>query len=135
MAQTLRDLRNPAHPCRRALNAAFGGRAEVTDKDEPGQGRGLLAAARGEQLTVAVLGLNTLRTTDPDNRKAYDENSAHLPFVAAFAGLPARRLIARPDGTPTDSTATMNVLRALAPVVVAATKATTPKPRSAKRCW
>jgi len=118
LAQTLRDLRNPAHPYRQALNAAFGGRVEVIDKDELAQGRGLLAAARGEQLTVAVLSLNTLRTTDPDNRKAYDENSAHLPFVAAFAGhLPAP--IARPDGTPTDPTATMNVLRALAPVVVA----------------
>ncbi len=118
LAQTLRDLRNHSHPYRQALNAAFGSRVEVIDKDELAQGRGLLAAAQGEQLTVAVLSLNTLRTTDPDNRKAYDENSAHLPFVSAFAGhLPAP--IARPDGTPTDATATMNVLRALAPVVVA----------------
>ena len=118
LAQTLRALRSPAHPYRQALNAAFGGRVAVIDKDELAQGRGLLAAARGEQLTVAVLSLNTLRTTDPDNRKAYDENSAHLPFVAAFGGhLPAPVL--RPDGTPTDPTATMNVLRALAPVVVA----------------
>ena len=118
LAQTLRDLRNPSHPYRQALNAAFGGRVEVIDKDELAQGRGLLAAAQGEQLTVAVLSLNTLRTKDPDNRKAYDENSSHLPFVAAFREhLPTP--IARPDGTPTDPTATMNVLRALAPVVVA----------------
>jgi type III restriction enzyme len=115
--QTLRDLRNPAHPYRQALNAAFGSRVEVIDKDELAQGRGLLAAGLGEQLTVAVLSLNTLRTADPDNRKAYDENSNHLPFVAAFAGRmppPVRRA----DGTPTDATATFNVLRTLAPIVI-----------------
>ncbi len=115
--QTLRDLRNPAHPYRQALNAAFGSRVEVIDKDELAQGRGLLAAGRGEQLTVAVLSLDSLKTANPDNRKAYDENSNHLPFVAAFAGrmLPP---VLRPDGTPTDATATFNVLRTLAPVVV-----------------
>ena len=115
--QTLRDLRSPAHPYWQALNAVFCSRVEVIDKDELAQGRGLLAAGRGEQLTVAVLSLDSLRTANPDNRKAYDEYSNNLPFVAAFAGqmLPPVR---RPDGTPTDATATFNVLRTLAPVVI-----------------
>jgi type III restriction enzyme len=115
--QTLRALRHPAHPYRQALNAAFGSRVEVIDKDELAQGRGLLAAGRGEQLTVAVLSLDSLRTANPDNRKAYDENSNNLPFVAAFAGRMVPPVL-RPDGTPTDATATFNVLRTLAPVVI-----------------
>lgn len=117
VAQTLKALRNGRHPYRQALNAAFGGRVAVIDKDELAQGQGLLAAAQGEQLTVVVLCLDTLRTADPDNRKAYEANSNNLALVSAYAGrLPAP--VPRPDGTPTDPTATMNVLRALAPLVI-----------------
>lgn len=122
LTQTLEALRNPRHPYGQALRALFGGRVEVIDKAGLAQGQGLLDAASGEQLTVAVLSFDSLRTTNKENRKNYQQNSAHQGLMSALGAEGPAPL---PD---TDATATINALRKLEPVVIVdeAHNATTP---------
>lgn len=110
--QTIDALRNPRHPYGQALRTLFGGRVEVIDKAGLAQGQGLLDAASGEQLTVAVLSFDSLRATNKENRKNYQQNSAHQALVSALGSEGPAPL---PD---TDETATINALRKLEPVVI-----------------
>lgn len=122
LSQTLNALRDPRHPYGQALRMLFGGRVEVIDKAGLAQGQGLLDAASGEQLTVAVLSFDLLRATNKENRKNYQQNSAHQALVSALGPEGPAPL---PD---TDVTATINALRKLEPVVIVdeAHNATTP---------
>ena len=110
--QTLLALNNPRHPYGQALRTLFGGRVELIDKLGLAQGQGLLDAASGEQLTVVVLTFDSLRTNNKENRKNYQQNSAHQALVSALG-------TDGPDPLPdTDITATINALRKLEPVVI-----------------
>ena len=74
LKQTLRQMRDPSHPLRMALDRDFAHRVEVLDKEEALYGRGLNPAAMGEQLTVFVLSYDSFK--NKDGRRAYAENAA-----------------------------------------------------------
>lgn len=74
LSQTLRNMRNPEHFLRMALDRDFGGRVEVLDKEDGLRGRGFTASTVGEQLTLFVLSYDSFK--NKDGRRAYAENSA-----------------------------------------------------------
>lgn len=74
LSQTLRNMRNPEHFLRMALDRDFGGRVEVLDKEDGLRGRGFTASTMGEQLTLFVLSYDSFK--NKDGRRAYAENSS-----------------------------------------------------------
>ncbi|MFD2785477.1 DEAD/DEAH box helicase [Hymenobacter rubripertinctus] len=103
--QTLRQLKDPAHPYRQKLNSHFAGRVEVYDKAALLQGSGFSASSVQEQLSLVVLSFDSLRARNKEDRKVYQENG-HLHSFGALLG-------------PGDEDITlMRVLQALHPVVV-----------------
>ena len=106
--QTLRALRNPAHPYRRAINQHFQGRVEVYDKDAVLQGAGFSADGLRQQLSILVLSYDSLKTRTKDNRKLHEENGTLQTFVGA------------PDVDMGEKAApsVIDVVRAMAPVVI-----------------
>lgn len=74
MQQTLKALRNPAHPYRMKLNADFNHRVTVLTKNDLLIGHGFNLNILREQLVVAVLSYDSFRSKNKDNRKAYEQN-------------------------------------------------------------
>lgn len=105
--QTLSYLRNPAHPYRRKINQQFRNRVEIFDKEALSEGTGFNATTVTEQLNIAVLTFDALRTRLKDNRKIYEENSQ----MASFA--PAIR-----EEQEDEKLSLLNALRTLRPVVI-----------------
>ncbi|MEW5993078.1 MAG: DEAD/DEAH box helicase family protein [Candidatus Zixiibacteriota bacterium] len=120
--QTLRALRDPAHPYRRRLTQDFTGRVEVYDKEALLQGAGLSPDAIREQLTIVVLSYDSLKSRNKDNRKLHQENGRLLEFKH-FPGVD----VAEGEEAPS----AFGVLQACAPVVVVdeSHNATTPLTR------
>ena len=80
--QTAEALKNPRHPCRRALDAAFAGRVRVFDIADFAQLRPHDLRGR---CCVVVGTIQTLRVKDTDGRKVY---AHHEDMEAHFAALP-----------------------------------------------
>ena len=111
LSQTIRNMRNPEHFLRMALDRDFGGRVEVLDKEDGLHGRSFTAATVGEQLTLFVLSYDSFK--NKDGRRAYAENSA-------LAGLTAHQ---RDAGTAVevdgaDDTALITALAGTNPIVI-----------------
>ena len=111
LAQTLRNMRNPEHFLRMALDRDFGGRVEVLDKEDGLRGRGFTVSTVGEQLTLFVLSYDSFK--NKDGRRAYAENSS-------LAGLTAYQ---RDAGTAVDvegadDTALISALAGTNPIVI-----------------
>ena len=81
--QTAEALKNPRHPCRRALDAAFAGRVRVFDAADFAQ---LRPHDLRDRCCVVVGTIQTLRVKDTDGRKVY---AHHEDMEAHFAALPA----------------------------------------------
>ncbi len=108
LRQTLRALRDPEHPYRRAIGQGFENRVAVLDKDEALSGASFSPDAIRDQLTILVLSYDSLKSRTKDNRKLHDENGCLLPF-ATFPGI---------DFGDKGAPSVADVLRATAPVVV-----------------
>lgn len=106
--QTLRALKDPAHPYRRRVAQDFSGRVAVHDKESLLQGAGLAPDALREQLTIVVLSFDSLRSANKDNRRLHAENGRLIDFI----GFPEVDMADK--GAPS----AMDVVRACAPVVV-----------------
>jgi len=106
--QTLRALKDPAHPYRRRLTQDFSGRIAVHDKENLLQSAGLAPDSLREQLTVVVLSYDSLRTANKDNRRLHAENGHLLDFI----GFPEMDM--GDKGAPS----AIDVVRSCAPVVV-----------------
>ena len=111
LSQTIKNMRNPDHFLRMALDRDFGGRVEVLDKEDGLRGRSFTAATVGEQLTLFVLSYDSFK--NKDGRRAYAENSA-------LAGLTAHQ---RDAGTAVevdgaDDTALITALAGTNPIVI-----------------
>lgn len=111
LAQTLRNFRNPAHFLRIRLDAGFGGRVEVLDKEDGLRGRGFTAATVGDQLTLFVLSYDSFK--NKDGRRAYAENSA-------LAGLTQHQRAAGSavDVEGADDTALISAIAGTNPIVI-----------------
>ena len=84
--QTAEALKKPDHPYRAALDDAFEGRVSVFDAAEIAQIR---PQDLTERVTVIVITIQSLRTTNTDGRKAYAHSENFEPH---FAHIPADTL-------------------------------------------
>lgn len=74
LEQTLRNLKDPAHPYRQKINSHFGNRVEVFDKATLLQGSGFNATTVKEQLNIMVFSFDSLRARNKEDRKVFQEN-------------------------------------------------------------
>ncbi len=116
--QTLRNLRDVAHPYRQRLNTQFGGRVEVFDKAALLQGSGFSAGTVGEQLSVVVLSFDSLRARNKEDRKVYQDNGNLQSFGPLLAGAGGGADEAGAGAGEAGDISLMRVLQALAPVVI-----------------
>jgi hypothetical protein len=81
MDQTLKNLRDPAHPYRVALNKLFHGRVNIVDKSMALAGTNFKPGDIEANLTVLVASYDSFRSANKDGRKVYQENGS-LPEFA-----------------------------------------------------
>lgn len=103
LEQTVRNFSNPKHPYREQLNTDFGNKVEVFDKKMLLQGAGFNCTSVHENLTLCILGFDSLRARKAEDRKVNDENGN----LQSFAGR-----------VEEDEISVMSVLRSLNPVVI-----------------
>jgi type III restriction enzyme len=111
LEQTVKNLSNTNHPYRQRLNDLFNGRVQVYEKADVLLGAGFNADTVKEQLSLVVMSFDSLKSTNKDNRKAFQENGYLASFITGEAE----------DVEPlegTDPSALINVMRSLKPVVV-----------------
>ena len=113
LEQTLKNLRNPDHPYKQALDRDFGGRVQVLDKAMLLNGQGFSTDTVQHMLTICVVSFDSLRINSGRryDRKMYQENSNLADFAAMYKN-DAILL----EGTP--DTALIQVLRHLRPVTI-----------------
>lgn len=111
LEQTVKNLSDVDHPYRQRLNELFSGRVQVYEKADVLQGAGFNADSVREQLSVVVMSFDSLKATNKENRKAFQENS----YLASFLNNDSE-IIEPLEGT--DPSALINVMRSLKPVIV-----------------
>lgn len=111
LEQTVKNLSNIDHPYRQRLNDLFNARVQIYEKADVLQGAGFNADSVKEQLSIVVMSFDSLKATNKENRKAFQENG----YLASF--LTDDGEVVEPlEGT--DPSALINVMRDLKPVVV-----------------
>lgn len=112
LQQTVKNLSNPSHPYREKLNALFGNRVEVYEKEQLLQGAGFNPTSVKEQLNIFVFSFSSIRINSrkKDDRKIFQENGA----LESFRSMVDSDLLI-PD---TDETALINIIRTLNPFVI-----------------
>ena len=109
--QTVKNLADIDHPYRQRLNDLFNGRVQIYEKADVLQGAGFNADTVLEQLSVVVMSFDSLKATNKENRKAYQENG----YLASFLNTTNGENVLLPEY---DKSALINVIRTLNPVVV-----------------
>lgn len=111
--QTIKALRNKAHPYRQALESDFGGDVEVLSAEEALRvTRGTLDGAT----TVIVSTLAALRVSNTEGRHVYEMNGALQHHFSGLSGPQLEKLEKNDDGVIAYSLA--NVLRLRRPLVI-----------------
>ncbi len=72
--QTIKNLKDPAHPYRQKINSHFGNKVEVFDKAALLQGSSFNATTVKEQLCIMVFSFDSLRAKNKEDRKVFQEN-------------------------------------------------------------
>lgn len=111
LEQTVNNLSNIDHPYRQRLNNLFNGRVQIYEKADVLQGAGFNADTVKEQLSVVVMSFDSLKATNKENRKAFQENG----YLASFLNDDSE-VVEPLEGT--DPSALINVMRSLKPIVV-----------------
>lgn len=111
LEQTAKNLADIDHPYRQRLNDLFQGRVQIYEKADVLQGAGFNADTVREQLSLVVMSFDSLKATNKENRKAYQENG----YLASFLHGMEQDAVLLPEY---DKTALINVIRSLHPVVV-----------------
>lgn len=111
LEQTVKNLSNIDHPYRQRLNDLFNGRVQIYQKADVLQGAGFNADTVKEQLSVVVMSFDSLKATNKENRKAFQENG----YLASFLNDDSD-VVEPLEGT--DPSALINVMRGLKPIVV-----------------
>ncbi|WP_334036106.1 DEAD/DEAH box helicase [Burkholderia orbicola] len=111
LEQTVKNLSNIDHPYRQRLNDLFNGRVQIYEKADVLQGAGFNADTVKEQLSVVVISFDSLKATNKENRKAFQENG----YLASFLN-DDNEVVEPLEGT--DPSALINVMRTLKPIVV-----------------
>lgn len=116
LEQTVKNLANIDHPYRQRLNDLFQGRVQVYEKTDVLQGAGFNFDTMREQLSVVVMSFDSLKATNRENRKAYQENG----YLVSFLNDTTHDAVLLPEY---DKWSLINVIRTLNPVVVGLNKA------------
>jgi type III restriction enzyme len=103
LEQTIRNFSNPRHPYREQLNTDFANKVNVFDKRMLLQGAGFNTSSVRENMTLCILGFDSLRARKKEDRKVNDENGNLQSFA---------------NDVTEDEISVMSVLRAFNPVVV-----------------
>lgn len=111
MEQTLKSLRDPAHPYRQRIDAHFQHRVEVFEKKQLLEGAGFSPTSVKEQLSILVLSFDSFRANNKEARKVYQENGALAAFVRHPVAIGT-------DNPYHNGSSLMNVIRQLNPVVI-----------------
>lgn len=104
LEQTIRNLKNNAHPYRQKINTHFGNKVEVFDKQALLQGSSFNATTVEEQLNIFVLSFDSLRAKNKEDRKVFQENG-NLQSFGTLVG-------------NEEEISLMRVIQALNPVVI-----------------
>ncbi len=83
--QTIKNLKDVAHPYRQKINTHFGNKVEIFDKATLLNGNGFSPSSVREQLSIFVLSFDSIRTANKEGRKVFQENGA-LQTFGAFLG-------------------------------------------------
>ncbi len=102
--QTIKNLKDTGHPYRQKIDAHFGHKVEVYDKQALLQGSGFNASTVLEQLSVFVLSFDSLRAKNKEDRKVFQENG-NLQSFGAMLG-------------DEEDISLMRVIQALNPVLI-----------------
>lgn len=111
LEQTVRNLSNAAHPYRQRINALFGNKVEVFDKESMLQGAGFNSVLAESQLNICVLSFDSLRAKNKEDRKLYQENGQLVSFTSNEED--NAHLL---EGV--DETALINIIRKIRPIVI-----------------
>lgn len=111
LEQTVKKLSDIEHPYRQRLNDLFNGRVQIYEKADVLQGADFNADTVKEQLSVVVMSFDSLKATNKENRKAFQENG----YLASFLNDDSEVVEPLKD---TDPSALINVMRTLKPIVV-----------------
>jgi type III restriction enzyme len=109
--QTIDNLRNHEHPYRTKLDSLFNNRVEVYEKKDLLQGSNFNPSVVKEQLSIIVMNFASLRASNKEDRKAYQENGQLAQFVTQYKD--DFQLL-----NDADETSLINVIRSLNPVLV-----------------
>lgn len=113
LEQTLKSLKDAAHPYRQKLNDLFSHRVEVYDKKELLDAQSFNATTVKENISIMVLSYASLRITNKEERKTYQDNSNYASFFTADTD---RNLLLNKEGV--DEMSLINVIRQLNPVCI-----------------
>ena len=80
LQQTVRRLKDAADPYRQRIDALFNGAVGVYDKEELLNAKGFDPVTVKEQLTIAVLSIDSFAATDKESRRVRRENSELAEF-------------------------------------------------------
>lgn len=80
LQQTVRRLKDPSDPYRQRVDSLFNGAVGICDKEELLNARGFDPVTVKEQLTIAVLSIDSFAATDKESRRVRRENSALADF-------------------------------------------------------
>ena len=72
--QTIKNLKDPAHPYRQKINSHFVNKVEVFEKTNLLQGNGFNPTSIKEQLNILVFSFDSLRAKNKEDRKVFQEN-------------------------------------------------------------
>lgn len=111
LQQTVSALSNPEHPYRQKLNALFNHRVEIYQKQDLLQGSNFNPTVVKDQLSIIVMNFASLRASNKEDRKVYQENGQLESFVSQYKN--GEHIL---EGV--DDTALINVIRSLNPVLV-----------------
>ena len=84
LTQTYNSLKNPSHFYRKRLNRDFSSKVEIYNKQQVLNGANFNPTVIDNQLSIILMSFDSLRTTNKDGRKVYEENSNLLSFVSTF---------------------------------------------------
>ena len=80
LQQTVRRLKDPTDPYRQRIDSLFSGAVGVYDKEELLNAKGFDPVTVKEQLTIAVLSIDSFSATDKESRRVRRENSELAEF-------------------------------------------------------
>lgn len=84
LRQTYQNLNNPQHPYRQRIDALFGGRVEVYDKQALLFGQNFNPTLLRDQLSIMVLSIQSFASNAKDKRLVYSEDEYLTDFAKTY---------------------------------------------------